>query len=95
MKIDREMVDYVASLSRLALSEEEKTRIEKEMARIIDYMDMLNGLDTEGIEPMSHAFAVKNVFREDEVRPSSDRETLLANAPAREAGSFLVPRTVE
>ena len=95
MEINKEIVEYVAALSRLELSEQEEARVEKDMGRIIAYMDMLNQLDTEGIEPMSHAFPVRNVFREDELQPSADRETLLANAPKREAGSFLVPRTVE
>ena len=57
--------------------------------------DRLNTLDTDGIEPMSHAFPVRNVFRKDEVVPSVDRELILQNAPAKKDGSFKVPKTVE
>ena len=59
------------------------------------YIDTLNELDTEGVEPMSHSFPIKNVMREDEVRPSTDRELILSNAPKQKDGCFMVPRTVE
>lgn len=58
-------------------------------------MDTLNTLDTSGVEPLSHVFPVKNVLREDEVRPSMDRGELLKNAPAADDEAFLVPKTVE
>ena len=58
-------------------------------------MDVLNGLDTSGVEPMSHIFPLRNVTRPDEVVPSGDREELLANGPAVKDGAFLVPKTVE
>ena len=56
---------------------------------------MLNQLDTEGVEPMSHVFPVHNVFREDVVTNGDDRENMLANAPEQRDGAFVVPRTVE
>ena len=95
MQITRELIDYVADLSRLRLNEEEKDRAEKDLGSILTYMDKLNELDTAGVEPMSHAFPVKNVFREDEVRPSENREVLLQNAPVKQDGCFKVPKTVE
>ena len=95
MKVTREMIDYVADLSRLRLTEEEKKREEAGLGSIIEYMEKLNQLDTAGIEPMSHAFPVRNVFREDEVRPSRDRDALLDNAPRKKDGAFQVPKTVE
>jgi aspartyl-tRNA(Asn)/glutamyl-tRNA(Gln) amidotransferase subunit C len=58
-------------------------------------MDVLNEVDTDGVEPMSHVFSLKNVFREDEVRQSTPMEELLKNAPRRSADSFVVPKTVE
>jgi aspartyl-tRNA(Asn)/glutamyl-tRNA(Gln) amidotransferase subunit C len=58
-------------------------------------MDILNNLDTERVEPMSHVFAVKNVFRPDEVEPSFDRSALLSGAPKRDEDAFVVPKTVE
>ena len=95
MKITEEMVDYVSVLSRLKLPAEEKARMTGALERILDYMDVLNALDTAEVEPMSHVFPVKNVLREDEVVPSGDRSELLKNAPASDGEAFLVPRAVE
>lgn len=95
MKITDEMVDYVAELSRLRVLPSEREQLAGELERIIGYMDILNNLDTETIEPMSHIFDVSNVFREDVVEPSFDRELILANAPQRDEESMLVPKTVE
>lgn len=95
MKITEEMVDYISDLSRLKLPEEEKARMAGELEQIIAYMDVLNRLDTAGVEPMSHVFPIKNVMREDEVAPSAPRAELLANTPAPDEQAFLVPKTVE
>ena len=65
------------------------------MEKIINYMDTLNQLDTTGIEAMSHAFPVKNVFREDVVVNGDDRENILKNAPEQKDGAFVVPKTFE
>ena len=64
MKIDAEMVDYIARLSRLELQPGEKRAMTEELERIVAYMDVLDRLDTQGVEPMSHVFPVKNVLRE-------------------------------
>ena len=95
MKITNEMVDYVSELSRLRLDEQSKEKMRGELQQIIAYMDVLNTLDTTGVEPMSHVFPVKNVLREDETAPSMDRGELLKNAPATDGGTFLVPKAVE
>ena len=73
----------------------QKEAAKKDMGRMLDYIDMLNQLDTEGVEPMSHVFPVHNVFREDVVTNGDDRENMLANAPEQRDGAFVVPRTVE
>lgn len=95
MKVTKELVDYVATLSRLVLSEEQNEKAQKELGAIIDYADTLNEVDTDGIEPMSHVFAVKNVLRDDVVKESRDRKDLLSNAPMSDEEAFLVPKTVE
>lgn len=95
MKITEELVDYVSELSRLKLPEGEKAAMAAELEKIVDYMDVLSGLDTTGLEPLSHVFPVKNVLRADQVAPSCDREALLAGAPASDGEAFLVPRAVE
>ena len=94
-KISDETIEYVGILAKLDLSDEEKEAAKKDMGRMLDYSDMLNQLDTEGVEPMSHVFPVHNVFREDVVTNGADRENMLANAPEQRDGAFVVPRTVE
>ncbi len=93
--IDDETIDYVGILAKLELSEEEKEQAKKDMGRMLDYIDKLNELDTEGVEPMSHVFPLHNVFREDVVTNGDDRENMLKNAPAKKDGSYKVPKTVE
>ena len=77
------------------LSEEEKEQAKKDMGSMLDYIDMLNQLDTSEVEPMSHVFSVNNVFREDVVTNGDDREDIIKNAPAQKEGSFKVPKTVD
>ena len=76
-------------------SGEEKEKAKKDMGSMLDYIDKLNELDTAGVEPMSHVFPVKNVFREDVVVNGDDRENILKNAPEEKDGSFMVPKTVD
>ena len=89
------MVDTISALSRLKLPEEEKVRMAGELDRILEYVEVLNTLDTAAVEHMSHVFPVKNVFRADVVEPSADRRDLLRNAPIPDEEAFLVPKTVE
>ncbi len=93
--ISDETIEYVGVLAKLELSDEEKEQAKTDMGRMLDYIDELNSLDTEGVEPMSHVFPVKNVFREDVVVNGDDRESMLANAPQCTDDSYIVPRTVE
>ena len=95
MKITTEMVDYVSELSGLSLPEAEKAEMAEKLEQIIDYVEILNRLATEGVEPMSHTFPVKNVLREDEVVDFGHHAELMGNAPAHDESAFLVPKTVE
>ncbi len=92
MKMD---IEKVARLARLELSEEEKETFGKQLDQVLAYMEQLNRLDTTGVEPTSHAIPIHNVFREDEVKPSSPQEEVLAVAPDEEEGHFKVPRIIE
>ena len=92
--ISDEMIEYVGILAKLELSGEERERAKKDMGRMLDYIDKLSELDTEGVEPMTHVFPVQNVFREDIVTNSDTREQLLSNAPEQKDGMFVVPKTV-
>lgn len=89
------MIDYIGVLARLKITEDEREASKAELSKIIDYMDVLNELDTTGIEAMSHAFPVKNVFREDVIKPSVDREEIILNAANKKDGCFKVPKAVE
>ena len=93
--ISDETIEYVGILAKLELSEDEKEQAKKDMGRMLDYIDKLGELDTEGVEPMSHVFPVQNVFREDVVTNADIREQLLSNAPEQKDGMFAVPRTFE
>ena len=93
--ISDETNEYVGILAKLELSEEEKEQAKKDMGSMLDYIDMLNQLDTSEVEPMSHVFSVNNVFREDVVTNGDDREYIIKNAPAQKEGSFKVPKTVD
>ena len=87
-------MDKVAALSRLTLSPEEKAAMKQELSAIVAFADQLQAIDTTGVEPTAHVLPVQNVFREDDVRPSLERERLLANAPQQAGGCVLVPRVV-
>ena len=93
-KISDETIEYVGILAKLELSGEEKEQAKADMGRMLDYIDKLNELDTEGTEPMTHLFPVTNVFREDEITNTDIREDLLKNATGVKDGMFKVPRTV-
>lgn len=92
-QITDETIEYVGILAKLELSEEEREQAKKDMGNMLDYIDKLNELDTEGVEPMSHVFPVHNVFREDEVINGEDRDNMLRNAPQKKDGTYMVPKT--
>ena len=93
-KIDDETIDYVGILAKLELSPEEKEQAKKDMSDMLDYIDMLGELDTSNVEPMSHAFPVFNVFREDVVTNGDNHEAMLANAPKQKENQYQVPKTI-
>ena len=93
--ITKDTVEYVAGLAQLRLDAPTRERLVQEMGEILAYMDKLNELDTEGVEPMMHAMEMTNVFREDAVGASLPREQALANAPADDDEHFLVPKILD
>jgi aspartyl-tRNA(Asn)/glutamyl-tRNA(Gln) amidotransferase subunit C len=95
MAITREEVQHVAMLFRMSLSEEEIARFQQQLSQIIDYFQILQGIDTEGVPPTSHPLALENVMRDDEPRPSFPPEDILANAPLSEGGFFRVRAVLE
>lgn len=88
-------VAYVAELARLELTPEEKQTFQQQLETIVRYVEKIGELDIAGIEPTLHGQALSNVFREDVVVPSFDREKALANAPLRNGFEFKLPKIVE
>ena len=82
-------------LAKLALTDEEREKSRQEMEKILGYVDKLNELDTEGVEPLISLFPVENVFREDQVVNGDMRDELVDLAPRKKDGQYLVPKTVE
>ena len=91
--ISDEVIEYVGILAKLELTGEEKERAKKDMETMLDYIDSLNELDTEEIEPVTHVFPVSNVFREDIVTNGDCHEEMLENAPESKEQSYKVPKT--
>ena len=94
-KITEADVEYVAKLAQLELTPDSRARLVRELGEVLGYMDKLSELDTTSVEPMMHVLELSNVFREDEVHPSLDRDTALKNAPKTDGAYFLVPRILE
>ncbi len=86
---------HVAELARLAVAEHELQGLAGQLGRILDYMDKLGELDTAGVPPTAHVLPLRNVWREDAVRPGLERDDALAGAPDREGPYFRVPRVVD
>jgi aspartyl-tRNA(Asn)/glutamyl-tRNA(Gln) amidotransferase subunit C len=94
MKITKEEVIHVAKLARLEVDEALIDKFARQIGMILEYVDKLNQAETTGIVPTSHAISLTNAFREDIEQEIFDPEAALANAPAREGGSFVVPKVI-
>nr|WP_239575288.1 Asp-tRNA(Asn)/Glu-tRNA(Gln) amidotransferase subunit GatC [Geomicrobium sediminis] len=94
-KITKEQVEHVADLARLSFTEAEIEDFTNQMSKVIDYAEVLNELDTENVEPTTHVMDVRNVLREDNVKPSLQREEALKNAPKQKDGQFEVPSVLD
>lgn len=95
VRIDQAQVRRVAHLARLELSEEEIAQFSMQLSAIVEYIEKLNELDTEAVEPLAHCLPICNVFREDQIQPSLSNEQALANAPDAGDGYFKVPKILE
>jgi aspartyl-tRNA(Asn)/glutamyl-tRNA(Gln) amidotransferase subunit C len=95
MKIDRDTILRVAELARLDLTDDEKAEFSNQLSDIISYVEKINELDTESVEPTDHIVELTNVLRDDRVDKSIDRSKLEKIAPRFEEGLFVVPRIIE
>ena len=92
--IDDETIENVCILAKLSLGEEAKANAKQDMQKLLDYVDKLDELDTDGVEPLSHIFGDENVFRDDVVTNGDNKEAMLANAPKEKEGQYQVPKTI-
>jgi aspartyl-tRNA(Asn)/glutamyl-tRNA(Gln) amidotransferase subunit C len=93
--ISREEVDELALLARLELGDAEAERLRGELSAILDYVAQLAGVDTAGVEPMTHAVPLDCPLRPDAAAPSLTQDEALAGAPRAEDGFFVVPRIID
>lgn len=93
--VETQDIKYIARLARLRLKEQDAERLAKQMDKILDYVHQLSSLDTKDVKPTSHIVGIKNVFRDDKVKPSISKEEVLRCAPVREGDFFKVPKVIE
>ena len=94
-KIDPEHVRKVAKLARLELDEREVEEFAGQLSSILEYVEKMNELDTEDVEPLAHCLPISNVLREDVVKESIGIEAALGNAPQRDGEFFRVPKILD
>ena len=95
MEISRDQVLHIARLARIRLDGDKVEAYQKDLNSILQYVDKLAEVDTQGIEPMTHAVPLRPLLREDVVEQRLSPEDIAANAPALEGGHFQVPKVVE
>ncbi len=94
-KIDQAQVKKVAKLARLELTEAEVAEFTDQLSAILEYVEKMDELDTENVEPLAHCLAITNCFREDIIKESLGTEKTLANAPQQDGDFFKVPKILD
>lgn len=95
MKLTKEQVRHVATLARLEVTPDEEERFAGQLSSVLDYINQLNELDTDSVEPTSHAVDIRNVFREDAAVARFVEGAWEANAPSKDHGHFRVPKIID
>ena len=95
MKIDNELVDRLAQLSKLEFDAVAKENIKKDLSKILEMMDRLTEIDVEGVEPLIYMSDEVNVLREDEVKGEVTKVEALLNAPSKDSDYFKVPKVIK
>jgi aspartyl-tRNA(Asn)/glutamyl-tRNA(Gln) amidotransferase subunit C len=94
MAITKKDVEYIANLSRLTISENEIEEYTKQLSEILEHVNRLQKINTDNVEPMSYAFDIKNIYREDVNEPSIDNKKVFDAAPSIEKNCFKVPKII-
>ncbi|MCS6823613.1 MAG: Asp-tRNA(Asn)/Glu-tRNA(Gln) amidotransferase subunit GatC [Cytophagaceae bacterium] len=92
MKIDKKTVENIAHLARLEFTEEEKLELTDSLSKILDWVDKLSEINTEGVEPLIHMSEETNVLREDIPQNTLSHSDALDNAPKKDSDYFRVPK---
>ncbi|TVP91468.1 MAG: Asp-tRNA(Asn)/Glu-tRNA(Gln) amidotransferase subunit GatC [Pseudomonadaceae bacterium] len=95
MALDRNEVEKIAHLARIALSDEDVPATTAKLSSILDLIDKMQAVDTSGIEPLAHPLETTQRLRADEVTERNQRDAYQQIAPATEAGLYLVPKVIE
>ena len=95
MALTRSQVENIANLARLQITEDEIPVYVRNLSRIIDFVDQLEGAGTEDVQPMAHPLNMRQPLRKDEVTESDDRDRYQRNSAAVDVGLYLVPKVIE
>ena len=95
MSIERQEIEKLATLSRIAIGEDTITEVSQRLSSVLELVDQLQAINTDGVEAMSHPMKATQRLREDEVSEINQREAFQAIAPDTEEGLFLVPKVIE
>lgn len=95
MKIEKKDIEYIANLSRIVLSSQEKETFVNHINDILTYITKLNKLNTDNVNPMAYSLNAVNIFREDELGQSISSDNALLNAPSKMGVFFKVPKVIE
>ncbi|MCI7478330.1 MAG: Asp-tRNA(Asn)/Glu-tRNA(Gln) amidotransferase subunit GatC [Selenomonadales bacterium] len=95
MKVTKKDLENVAVLSRLAIPADKEEQYTNQLNDVLTYMENLNSINTDDVQPIAHVLPISNVFRDDVVKESLDRDLALSNAPLKDDGYFKVPKILE
>jgi aspartyl-tRNA(Asn)/glutamyl-tRNA(Gln) amidotransferase subunit C len=95
VKIDKETLDKIAHLARLEINEKDSDQMINDLSSMLNFVEKLNEVNTDGVEPLTTMSYEINSLREDEVKPHLDHDQALANAPKKDADYFRVPKVLE
>ena len=95
MRITLEEMRHIASLARVGMTDQEIELMRDQMSNILEQFDVLQQVDTEGLEPTGHSVDLNTIMRDDCVHPSVDKEQILSNAPERERDLIRVKSVLE
>ena len=95
MSLSKDEVKYIASLSRIHLTDAEVEKFAKDLGAVLEFVEKLKTLNVEGVKPTSHVLELQNVYREDIVKKSLSQDEALSIAVAKEKGAFKVPQVIE